>query len=217
MSEDIGSKNYLIIVAECEAYLKKYGDNYRGVGWTKSQEQTDTRYEVMLEVIRRAPGKHRAAISLLDFGCGASHLYEYMLRKGCNDVQYSGLDLSDQFVQLSSKKFPHIPYYRVDVLEDPDAVPMFDYIVMNGIFTQKCSLTFEEMFSYLRRLLPVLFGHAREGIAFNVMSKYVDWERDDLFHLPFDTLARFLTSDISRNFVIRHDYELYEFTTYVYH
>ena len=30
------------------------------------------------------------------------------------------------------------------------------------------------------------------GIAFNVMTKHVDWERDDLFHLPFDQLAEWL-------------------------
>ncbi len=48
------------------------------------------------------------------------------------------------------------------------------------------------------------------------MSKYLDWERDDLFHLGFDDMASFLDSDISRHFVIRHDYELFEYTVYVY-
>jgi len=54
------------------------------------------------------------------------------------------------------------------------------------------------------------------GVAFNVMSKHVDWERDDLFHLPFDTLARYLIASLTRNFVIRSDYGLYEYTTYIY-
>jgi hypothetical protein len=49
------------------------------------------------------------------------------------------------------------------------------------------------------------------------MSKHVDWEREDLFHLPFDTLAAFLKQELSGNFVIRNDYGLYEYTTYVYH
>jgi hypothetical protein len=48
------------------------------------------------------------------------------------------------------------------------------------------------------------------------MSKHVDWEREDLFHLPFDRLTSFLTNRLSRHFVIRHDYGLYEYTTYVY-
>lgn len=53
-------------------------------------------------------------------------------------------------------------------------------------------------------------------MAFNVMSKNVDWEREDLFHMPLDELSAFLTSSISRNFIIRNDYGLYEYTVYVY-
>ena len=40
--------------------------------------------------------------------------------------------------------------------------------------------------------------------------------REDLFHLPMDILASFLAHEISRHFVIRHDYGLYEYTAYVY-
>jgi len=61
-----------------------------------------------------------------------------------------------------------------------------------------------------------VFSHAAIGIAFNVMSKHVDWERDDLFHLPFDTLAEFLEEHLTRNYVFRNDYGLYEYTTYAY-
>ena len=55
-----------------------------------------------------------------------------------------------------------------------------------------------------------------KGVAFNVMSKHVDWERDDLFHLPFDEMAGFVTRNLTRNFVIRNDYGLFEYTVYLY-
>jgi hypothetical protein len=48
------------------------------------------------------------------------------------------------------------------------------------------------------------------------MSHHVDWQRDDLFHLPFDTLAAFLRTEVSRHFLFRADYGLYEYTVYVY-
>ncbi len=80
----------------------------------------------------------------------------------------------------------------------------------------KCDLSFDEMLAYFQAVVIRLFAKARIGVAFNVMSKQVDWERDDLFHLPLDILASFLTKNISRDFVIRHDYGLYEYTTYVY-
>jgi hypothetical protein len=65
-------------------------------------------------------------------------------------------------------------------------------------------------------VFSIAFAKARVGVAFNVMSTHVDWERDDLFHLPMDVLGSFLTKNLSRKFVIRSDYGLYEYTTYVY-
>jgi hypothetical protein len=72
------------------------------------------------------------------------------------------------------------------------------------------------MLAYFRQLLQRVYPLAGRGLAFNVMSKHVDWERDDLFHLPFDQVAAFLRAEISRNYVFRADYGLYEYTTYVY-
>jgi hypothetical protein len=87
---------------------------------------------------------------------------------------------------------------------------------MNGVFTVKRSLPFDNMFSYFQDVILSVFPKSRVGIAFNVMSKHVDWERDDLFHLPFDLLAAFLTKKVCRNFVFRNDYGLHEYTTYVF-
>jgi len=109
-----------------------------------------------------------------------------------------------------------VKYYCLDILENHAMVPDFDYIVLNGVLTEKVGLSFEEMLSYSMRLLELLFRKANIGIAFNVMSAHVDWKRDDLFHLPFDTLTHFLSQRGYRNFIIRNDYGLYEYTTYLY-
>jgi cyclopropane fatty-acyl-phospholipid synthase-like methyltransferase len=167
----------------------------------------------MVDVIKHDPA---SKIKLLDFGCGVSHLYEYIKKHNLSNIEYSGLDLSEKFIELCKRKFPHITYYCVDILDDNVDIPSFDYIVMNGVFTEKRSLSFDEMFNYFKQVIIRVFQKADKGIAFNVMSKQVDWEREDLFHLPFDLLAGFLTKNVSRHFVIRHDYRLYEYTTYVY-
>ena len=206
-------KGYLDIVAACEADLAQYGDTFLGMGWTKRQEDADTRYRVMLEVVRAQPGER---ITLLDFGCGASHLYEYMRKHGMGHIDYGGLDLSEKYLAFAKRKFPTLPYYHLDVLDDDAALPTFDYVVMNGIFNYKGDQSYDEMLAYFRRLLSVMFAKSKVGLAFNVMSKQVDWERDDLFHLPFDEIASFLTKHLSRHFVIRHDYGLYEYTVYLY-
>jgi SAM-dependent methyltransferase len=211
-SRSASLKKYVEIVEHYESCLARYGDSHLGVDWPKPQD-AQTRYRVMLEVI---PAPRPSNVKLLDFGCGTSHLYEHILACGVTGIEYLGLDLSPKFVELSRKKFPKNHYICADILEDPDAVPTSDYVVMNGVFTEKRSLTFDEMLNYFERTLSAAFAKAERGIAFNVMSKHVDWERADLFHLPFDTLARILIRALTRNFVIRNDYGLYEYTTYVY-
>lgn len=211
----MNEKNYLSIMAHYESCLERHGDTHLGVDWPKA-EDVATRHRVMLELIKADAFGEGRKISLLDFGCGASHLYEYLREQKLDQIDYVGLDLSEKFVALSRSKFPDNEYLCMDVMEETTRLREFDYIVMNGVFTEKRELTFDEMFDYFSKLLRKTFASARVGLAFNVMSKHVDWERDDLFHLPFDTMATFVQKALTRNFVIRNDYGLYEYTVYVY-
>jgi SAM-dependent methyltransferase len=169
----------------------------------------------MLDIIRTG-GDENAEVSLLDFGCGAAHLFEFIENTGLQHIKYSGLDVSEKFVELSRRKFPQVEIYQADVLEIETRLPQFDYIIMNGVFTEKRELSFEEMWEYFCKMLTVVFALADKGVAFNVISKAVDWEREDLFHVSADLLIDFLTKKLTRNFILRNDYGLYEFTTYIY-
>jgi hypothetical protein len=208
----VAKKRYSEIVEHYESCLEKHGDSHLGVDWPERSD-AEKRYEVMLGVIRRPAAPQ---VELLDFGCGASHLFEYIGVRNMSGIKYIGLDVSPKFVEFSRRKFPDNHYVCADILEDADEVPRADYIVMNGVFTEKRGLTFNEMLAYFESMVEAVFAKARIGVAFNVMSKHVDWERDDLFHLPFDVMAVFLRRSVTRNFVIRNDYGLYEYTTYLY-
>ena len=205
----------------CEALLGKYGVTTCAVG-KRSKADAEKTYRVMLEVIKYrktilADEEERTGkVRLLDVGCGPSFLYEYMLNSGIENVEYTGLDISEKFIHLAKSRFPSNIYYCLDILDEGAEIPHFDYVVMNSIFTQKLGLSFEEMFSYFKKVVRRAFNYADRGIAFNAMSKQVDWEREDLFHLPIDILAGFLTKELTRKFVIRNDYGLFEYTTYVY-
>ncbi len=197
-----------------ERFFADHGDTFRGVGWTKSQADTDLRYEVMLGVIKPDAA---SPVALLDFGAGLAHLYEY-LQEHPRDVriEYSGLEISPRLRDAARRKHPDLSLYDVDITRGTDGLPEFDYVVANGVFTYKDGLDYDEMVSFWRELLPPLFALARVGLAFNAMSKQVDWERDDLFHLPLDVMSSFVSANLSRRFVVRHDYPLFEYTTYVY-
>jgi SAM-dependent methyltransferase len=203
----------LEIVAHYESCLERHGDTNLGVNWPNAGD-AERRYEVMLGIV---PRDTPAPVTLLDFGCGAGHLYEHIRTRGLDkSISYSGLDLSPKFIALCRHKHSGIPYYCLDILKTGAELPEFDYVVMNGVFTEKRTLSHTEMSTYFQEVIKRVFAKARFGVAFNVMSKQVDWEREDLFHLSFDQLASFLTKFVSRSFVIRHDYRLYEYTVYVY-
>lgn len=199
------------IILHYEGCLARHGDSHLGVDWP-NEDDANKRYEVMLNLVKNpVPGQ-----TLLDFGCGASHLFNKIQNSQYSCLNYTGLDLSSAFCELSRRKFPQNDYLFLDVLAEPDKLQQFDYVVMNGVFTEKRDLSFDEMMNYFKQVLLTVFPKVRVGMAFNVMSKAVEWERDDLFHLPLDVLQNFLTKEVSRNFVIRNDYGLYEYTVYIY-
>ncbi|KIC92328.1 class I SAM-dependent methyltransferase [Flavihumibacter sp. ZG627] len=204
--------DYQSIVKHYENCLAKYGDSHKGVDWP-DKAGADLRYKVMSSVLKSSEEK---AISILDFGCGTAQFYQFLVDSGLVNFKYTGLDISPKFIDVARSKFPTLDFICRDFLRDSNEFESYDYIIMNGVFTEKLDLSFDEMWVYLKELLPLVFRHTKKAIAFNVMSKNVDWERNDLFHLPMDILAQFLTTELSRHFIFRHDYGLYEYTAYVF-
>jgi SAM-dependent methyltransferase len=165
----------------------------------------------MLELV--PPGE---TCTLLDIGCGAAHFYDFLLARQVNHIRYSGLDLSPAYLRLCRSKHPDITFYHQDILDPEMNVPAHDYVLMNGVFNYKSEHSFDDMWAYTQETIRRASDLALKGFAVNFVSKYVDWERDDLFHVPFDMIAAFLDEKVSRRFTIRHDYGLFEYTVYVF-
>jgi SAM-dependent methyltransferase len=201
------------ISAACEKDLVRHGDSFRGVGYTKTQADAEAQYALMLDVIR----EEQDSVSVLDLGCGLGHMLDHINRNPKrHNVQYCGLDISIKYLDTARARHPRADFVLMDVLESDAGLSNYDYVIMNGLFNYRGEISEEKMLSYWQQMITIAYRHCRRGIAFNVMSKIVDWERDDLFHLPFDAMARFVAANLSRHFVIRHDYPAYEYTTYVY-
>lgn len=206
-------KKYKKIIDHYENCLDKYGDNHLGVDWP-NKEDANKRYKVMLDIIKFNEDYYKK-VSLLDFGCGTSHLLDYVQENKIKNIDYFGLDISEKFIDVAKGKYPNNIFYCLDILDTEISLNNFDYIIMNGVFTEKNSMTTNEMWQYFIKVIKIIFTKANKGLAFNVMSKNVDWERKDLFHVSHDKLTKFLCNDLTRDYIIRNDYGLYEYTVYV--
>jgi SAM-dependent methyltransferase len=201
---------YLKIKEHYESCFIKYGDNHKGVDWP-NMEDLEKRYKVMLQVMGGNIG------TLLDFGCGTAMLVEYIKKVGLeNNVIYTGLDISSTFIDYCKLKYPNLDFICLDLMNPDVTISPFDYIILNGVFTEKLNINENDMWHFFSSITKKVFDVATKGIAFNLMSNNVDWKRDDLFHVSLDKVTSFACKNLSRNFVIRNDYGLYEYTMYVY-
>lgn len=204
---------YQPLVDAVEKLYEEHGDTYRGMGFQRAQG-FEARYRTYLDVIRETAGE---TCSLLDIGCGTARLLDLIKSSGRTEISYRGVDLSPKLLQAARTKHPEADF----VLGDPfDLEEIWkarpDYVVFGGIFTSRLKMSVPEMTDYMLRMLRLAFTHCRRGLAFDVISAHVDWQRDDLFHVPFDQMADLMQANLSRNYVFRADYGLYEYTVYVY-
>jgi SAM-dependent methyltransferase len=204
---------YQELAEHYEKCLEKHGTVPKGVDWP-NLDDLNNRFSVMLALCKRASPQ---PIKLLDLGCGYGAFLDYLKSVGIADqVEYVGMDISAKMID-SAKKL-HMPHHfeQRDILLHPLEAASYDYVVMNGLFTEKQGLSQAQMELFFKDMVTAAFAACRQGIAFNVMSFHVDWFRDDLFHLSLDRMTTLIHECCSRNLIIRSDYGLYEYTVYAY-
>ena len=134
---------YKNIYKNYENCLQKFGTTNKGVDWPNEQD-ANRRYKIMLGLTK---DKDIDTISLLDFGAGCAHLNDYIVKEKLLNIKYSALDISKKFCSVIKTKYPNINIYNLDILNKDDfkLLPIFDFIVMNGVFTEKRDLSNEKM------------------------------------------------------------------------
>jgi len=199
------------LIHHYEQCLREHGATPRGVNWPNGEDLA-ARFGVMLELLVEA-GERPA---LLDLGCGPGLLLDYLAATGGVDrVRYHGVDLSAAMIAAARARWPHHEFSCRDIVAVPLPEQSVDIVIVNGVLTERVGLSIEAMTSLAQSLIAAAFRLARVGIAFNLMNAQVDWQRDDLFHCPFDALAAFLGREVSRHYEFRADYGLYEYTCFV--
>ncbi len=209
MSEDMR-----LLAAVYEESLRQNGAVPQGVLWPNAADLAK-RFQVLLEPALEAAAE-TGTVSLLDFGCGPGLMLDFLAENGmAATLDYTGVDMLQPMVDAARRRWPQARFDVRDVRQAPFAPDSFDFVVACGAFTAKFGLGHEDMAGLVTGTLEALWPSVRRALAFNVMSKHVDWERQDLFHWPLDDIAAFCKAKLSRHLCFRTDYGLWETTVIV--
>ena len=209
---NISDKSHLELASHYQECLQKYGDSATGMDWP-DEVQNRKRFSLMTEIFRSDIDGAGEPVRLLDFACGTSHYYEYLKDIGiAGRIRYTGVDINPDAISIARAKYPSNTYACMDVLESIDGIGSHDYVTINGLFTQKRSMSDSQMRKFLLDIVDALYPHFSTGLAFNAMSSQVDYFKDGAFHLDLNWIAKSMVARFSRNFIVRHDYGLYENT-----
>ena len=193
------------------ATFQEHGPTIRGVDWGTDEARLDLRYEKMAAVIEAGPAEPP---SLLDVGCGFGGLLGYLEQHGI-PVVYTGIDVVPRMVEHARQTFPEASWEVGDIFAFIPEKP-FDYVVCNGILTQKLTATIPEMDAFAERLIMKLFDLCRVGAAFNVMSTEVNYMVDNLYYRSPVELLAWCLAEVTPRVRLDHLYPpLHEYTMYL--
>ena len=193
-----------------EKTFLKFGPNAHGVDWG-DEKSSFLRQSKMLAVIK--PDINFTP-SLLDVGCGYGGLLAYSLKHKIN-IDYTGIDLVESMVKHAKNYFVKSDFIQGDI-HSHIFKNKFDYVVCNGILTQKLSTEIKKMDKYAKDLITKMFDLCIHGIAFNIMSNKVNFMADNLYYRSPVEMISFCLDELSHNIKLDHAYPLYEYTIYVY-
>jgi SAM-dependent methyltransferase len=188
-----------------------HGPSPEGVDWGSDETKMFLRYNKMLRVadclVRNKP-------SLLDVGCGYGGLQQFAIAKKM-DLDYTGIDVASNMIEWAGANLPSGNFIHGDIL-DYKFDREFDYVVCNGILTQKLETAGLQMDQFAAQLIRQMFSLCRIGIAFNVMTTKVNYYSNNLYYRNPAELFSWCLSEISPHIKLDHSYPLYEYTIYLY-
>jgi trans-aconitate methyltransferase len=183
--------------------FKSNGDSPSSVLWPKGRQ------ELRFHALTKNIAYEKRAFSVLDFGCGLAHLKPF-LDKHYKDIEYTGVDVVEEFIDHNSKKHKDSSFYLAHEFENLDK--KFDYVFASGVFNilyDKDELIHSKQ---VFEIIVKLFERANCYLAVDFMTDRVDFKDGRSFHANPEEMLRLFLKNISRRVIIDHSYLPYEFS-----
>lgn len=195
-----------------EAYdelVDRFGADAKASQW-RDRESQDRRLNVLVADLDLGDS------SILDFGCGTGRLVDILLGQGLDSFSYTGIDFSAKAVDLARLNHPGHQFIHGSQ-EELHGLDSFDYVLVSGTFNN----LIPDHWSWMTSTLTQLYAVAKKVLAFNNLSRYVDYMDPGLYYADPSEVLAFCKGTLSPMVRIEHDYLIregtvpYEFTTRV--
>ena len=190
------------IIQYYKSRLERFGDSPKAVDWRDELTQVN-RFRILSSISSDMN-------SVLDVGCGLAHFYSFLRLKGFQG-KYLGLDILKEFVDLSNRTVAKDPLAEVQFFDaslkagNSISFPTgFEYGFVSGMFNNQRDNVECFMYDVIERLWEA----CEKGIAFNVLSKFVEYEDSELYYADPVKVFLFLKQELKAHVVMYHDYVL---------
>ena len=191
------------IISFFNHHLYKFGDRPEALRWTPQGQLK--RYHTLIDIARDLNNQ-----KILDYGCGTGDFYKFLQQHGIN-VQYSGVDINSNFINLAKNKYPGCTFKVMSIDEDP-LEEFFDYIFICGVFNLKVPGVQQD----LRNTLVNLFKHCNKALALNALSSHAPIQDPELNYTSPEETVKFSIENLSPSVVLHHDRIENDFTLFIY-
>jgi SAM-dependent methyltransferase len=208
MNDETSIKETLVKIKDLyEGNLSQHGVSSKAVGW-KDQESQLLRFEKLAEVI---PG-NTDSYTVVDWGCGYAAMYDFLQEKKPGCKKYYGYDISADMLHKARELHPDD---GLELIQSADVTTNADYTFVSGTFNVRFSASDEAWSANIKEVLQKLAEKTTPGLAFNLLTTYVDWKQENLFYADPMEFFDFCKKNLSRKVTLIHDYPLYEWTMLV--
>jgi SAM-dependent methyltransferase len=178
------------------------------VGWLSTEEQ-----ELLFSALLLFYSPNQ---SILDVGCGRADLFGYLNRLfSGNMIQYKGIDLNPNLINLAKDKFPEVPVENLDIL-NTDMGADYDWVVGSGLFNLN---DHPDMVEYAKQVIDKMYDKAKAGVSFNLLTGFPpDMAEEDMNQLIVHSPSMWLDYLIEKysKVICRADYMSGDVTFFIF-
>lgn len=168
--------------------------DYRGLGWSSRKSQEE-RFSILKNFIEEDD------ISLLDVGCGAADLLEYLKQSNLK-IEYVGCDLMESNIKHCQEKYPDAKFMLGDFLS-MKIDRSFDYVVASGIFVFPSDNWNNLFYNFLEKMMML----STKAVCLNLLSSLYDNKFKSVHYVePWEILK--IVASFSNKFQLLHHYSI---------